>query len=204
MTSISSRATVGCRPAPSADVSPSGMAVFRLTATGHFHEAVDRKGLPLLCLWTRKASAGVAVNGRFLGSRLLPFHCHSRASCASKMAACVTRSSWLRHTRRFSLDQPHPQIPHSSFVVFVRRVFDTTPTIVMLPTDARLNPQNGGECQPGNRSLTCNAVEMALFGTKWHGLGRHLSRKANPLNELREIKKRVGTLAQFTQKRSLL
>ena len=75
------------RPAPSADGSPSGMAVFRLTATGHFHEAVDRKGLPLLCLWTRKASAGVAVNGRFLGSRLLPFHCHSRASCSSKMAA---------------------------------------------------------------------------------------------------------------------
>jgi hypothetical protein len=60
------------RPAPSADVSPSGMAVFRLTATGHFHEAADRKGLLFVCLWTRKASAGVAGNGRFVAM----FYCH--------------------------------------------------------------------------------------------------------------------------------
>jgi hypothetical protein len=61
------------RLAPSADVSPSGLAVFRLTATAHFHDAVDRKGMQLLCLWTRKASSGVAVNGRLLG----PVYCHS-------------------------------------------------------------------------------------------------------------------------------
>jgi len=63
------------------------MAVFRLTATGHFREAVDRKEQPLLCLWTRKASAGRGSKWQDLGARLLPFHCHTPASCASKMTA---------------------------------------------------------------------------------------------------------------------
>jgi len=73
------------RPAPSADVSPSGMAVVPLTATGHFHEAVDRKELPLLCLWTRKASAVSGSKWQVFGASSLPFHCHSPASWASIM-----------------------------------------------------------------------------------------------------------------------
>ena len=36
---------------------------------------------------------------------------------------------------------------------------------------------------------------MALFGTKWHGLGGHLSQKANSANELGQIGKWVGTLS---------
>ena len=44
-----------------------------------------------------------------------------------------------------------------------------------------------------NSSLAFSAVEMALFGTIWHCLRGSLSQNAKSRNELRQIKKRVGT-----------
>jgi hypothetical protein len=41
--------------------------------------------------------------------------------------------------------------------------------------------------------MICSAAEMALFGTKWRGLGRRLSQKAKSENDLGQMKKWAGT-----------
>ena len=45
-------------------------------------------------------------------------------------------------------------------------------------------------------SLACRAVEMALFGTVWHGLGGQPFRKACSVNGLRKTEKGAGTLCE--------
>jgi len=54
---------------------------------------------------------------------------------------------------------------------------------------------------PFNGTLICSAVEMALFGTNWHGLGGALSQKANSRNKLRQIEKWAGTLTPVAGKK---
>jgi hypothetical protein len=47
-----------------------------------------------------------------------------------------------------------------------------------------------------NGTLACIAVEMALFGTFWHGLRGPLSRKAIAENGLGKTEKWAGTLGE--------
>jgi hypothetical protein len=51
------------------------------------------------------------------------------------------------------------------------------------------NPWERSGVPTRNGSLICRAAEMALFGTKWHGLRGRLCRNAKAKNELRQIKK---------------
>ncbi len=59
-----------------------------------------------------------------------------------------------------------------------------------------------GSAHPRNGSLRYRAVEMALFGTKWHGFGGGLSQKAKPNHKLGRYYREVGTLSPGARKKT--